>query len=319
MTKKILITGVCGFIFSNFIKKVLEEESDNYSFVGIDKLADSFSFHNLTEHSNYKFYLGDISDEHFIDSVFKIERPDIIINGAASSFVDASIINAKPFIQSNVYGTQVLTDASVKYGVEKFFQISTDEVYGHLQIGEPSWTEKSIQFPRNPYSVSKYSSELVVYAANQTHGLQYQITRCCNVFGGRQPNRNLIPKTIACIDKNLPIPIHGTGKNIREWLYVDNKIDAIMFILKNAPTNQIYNIGSGHELTNIEIVNKICDHLGKGHEFISFVPDRKGHDFRYSIDCDKLKSLGWKPNYTFEQGFEKTMEWYRDNAWYFDV
>lgn len=319
MTKKILITGVCGFIFSNFIKKVLVEESNKYTFIGVDKLVSSFNYHNMVEHPYYKFYLGDIADEHFIDSLFRIEKPDIVINGAAESFVDASIVNARPFIRSNVYGTQVLVDASVKYGVERFVQISTDEVYGHLQIDDPAWDELSNPRPRNPYSVSKYASELVVYASNQAHGLPYNITRCCNVFGPAQPNRNLIPRVIACIDKNESIPIHGNGKNIREWLYVDNKCDAIMFILKNSPLNQVYNIGSGFELSNVQTVNKICDYLGKGHDLITFVPDRKGHDFRYSLNCDKLKSLGWEQSHTFDQGFVKTMEWYKNNAWYFDV
>lgn len=321
MTKtKLLITGTAGFIFSNFIRKVLiEEYSDSYTFVGIDKLVNSFSYHNSIIATNYKFYLGDIADEHFIDSLFKIEKPDIVINGCAESFVDASIIDAKPFIKSNVYGTQVLVDASVKYGVKRFIQISTDEVYGHLNLKDKSWTENSVPKPRNPYSVSKYASELCVYAANQTHGLEYNITRCSNVFGPRQPNRNLVPKTIDCINKNQPIPIHGDGRNIREWLYVENKCDAIMHILKHAPKNEIYNIGSGYELTNKEMVNKICDFFGKGHNLISFVTDRKGHDFRYSTNCEKLKSIGWKPKFSFDSGFEKTLKWYKSNSWYFDV
>lgn len=315
----ILITGVNGFIFSNFMQKVLKEYSSEYKFVGIDKLTDNFNYANFIKHNNYKFYLGDISDENFINSVFQIEKPNIIINGAASSFVDASIVNASQFIKNNVLGTQMLCDASIKYGIDKFIQISTDEVYGHLEQSDEPWTEFSQPKPRNPYSASKYGSELMLYAANQTHGLQYNITRSCNVFGAKQPNRNLIPKTIHCIFNNKIIPIHSDGSQTRCWDFVDNKCDAIMYILKNAPSNEIFNFGPGTEMSNLSMVNKICNYFEKGHDLIKTGFERKGIDQRYAINTDKLYSLGYKPKYSFEEGFIKTMEWYRNNLEYLEL
>lgn len=314
--KKILVTGSCGFIFSNFIQKVLKEEPD-YTFVGIDKLVNPYNFHNLVSHPNYRFYPGDIADDHFIDCIFRLEKPDIVINGAAESFVCASIVNAKPFIDTNVYGTQVLTEAAIKYGVDRFVQISTDEVYGHLRMNDAAWTEETSPLPRNPYSVSKYASELVVYAANQAHGLQYNITRSCNVFGPRQPFRNLVPVVIGSIFDKMPVPIHGTGLNRREWLYVENKCDAIMHVVKHAPANETYNIGPGLELSNLEMVEAIGKRMKRLYH-VQHVEDRKGHDFRYSIDCTKIKDLGWTPKFDFETGLEKTLAWYENNQWYFD-
>ena len=319
MKKIILITGTNGFIFSTFIKNVLEKYSDQYRFIGIDKLANNFNYANFIEHPNYKLYLGDISDEHFVYSVFKIEKPNIVINGAAESFVDAAIFNARPFIKSNVLGTQVLCDASVEYNIEKFIQISTDEVYGHLKNDDCAWTELVAPMPRNPYSVSKYASELVVYAASQTHGLKYNITRSCNIMGPRQPNRNLIPTTINSIFKNKIIPIHSDGYQTRCWDYIDNKCSAIMYILHNAPDNEIYNLGPGYELNNLETVNKICDYFGKGHELIKTGFLRKGIDQRYAIDASKLYSLGYSPQYSFDEGFERTMRWYKNNLDYLDL
>lgn len=317
--KKILITGSCGFIFSNFMNKILAENSNKYQFIGVDKLVNNYNYANVNKHLNYKFYLGDISDEHFVKSLFKIEQPDIVINGAAESFVDASIFNAKPFIRSNVLGTQVLCDAAVEYGIERFIQISTDEVYGHLKFEDKPWTEVSSPVPRNPYSVSKYASELVVYAANQTHGLPYNITRSCNIFGPRQPNRNLIPVAINSIIKNKIIPIHSNGSQKRSWDFVDNKCDAIMFILKNAPLNEIYNLGPGVELSNIEIVSMICNCFDKGHDLIKTGFERKGIDNRYAVDTSKLYSLGYKPNYSFGDSLRNTLQWYKNNPEYLDL
>jgi len=316
--KKICITGTNGFIFSNFIKKVLTEYSDQYNFIGIDKLASNFTYSNIIYHNNYKFYLGNICDQNFINSVFQIEQPNIVINAAASSFVDASIINAVDFIKDNVLGTQVLCDAAVKYKIERFIQCSTDEIYGHLLTND-AWTEKCVPMPRNPYSASKYASELVVYAANQTHQLKYNITRSCNIFGSLQPNRNLIPKTIHCIFNNKIIPIHSDGSQKRSWDFVDNKCDAIMHILHHAPANEVYNLGPGTELTNLQMVNKICDYFNKGHHLIKTGFERKGIDQRYLVNTDKLYSLKFKPKVSFEDGFIKTMEWYRNNLHYLEL
>jgi dTDP-glucose 4,6-dehydratase len=314
--KKILITGSAGFIFSNFIRKVIAEDLP-YEFVSIDAVLAKYNIPNIYEHPRHKFYMGDIADEKFVRNVFEIEKPDYVINGAAESFVDDAIASAIPFIHSNIWGTQVLIDASVAHKVEKFIQISTDEVYGHLtsKDDEP-WTEASVPKPRNPYSASKYAAEVILHAASETHGLTYNITRCANNFGSRQPPRNLIPKIITSLIQGEKIPIHGDGTNIREWLYVDNHCTAIMKVLEDGKPNEIYNIGSGVEKTNLEMIDIISSIAGISPK-IQFIPDRKGHDKRYSVNCDKLKSLGWKQEIEFEPALKKTVEWYRDNyEWY---
>lgn len=256
--------------------------------------------------------MGDIADEIFMNNIFAMHKPDIVINGAAQSFVDDSIQSAGPFIHSNVVGTQVMVDLSLKYNVGKFIQISTDEIFGQLQENEKSWTEKSPINPRNPYSASKASAELIVKAANQTHGLNYIITRCCNNFGPKQPPRNLVPKIITCSLNNRPVPIHGSGKQCREWIYVEDHCSAIIMLMKSEVVNETYNIGSGIEKSNLEMVKEICQKLDIP-ENISFIKDRPGHDFRYSVNTSKINALGWKPKYSFSEGLDKCIEWYLKN------
>ncbi len=311
--KKILITGSLGFIGSNFIRQVIDQYPE-YQWVGIDKAIYDYCLLNTFEHPNYKFYLADIANEHIIDRIFSIEKPNIIINFAAESFVCSSIENANPFIYSNIMGTQTLINASVKYEVEKFFQISTDEVYGsHTSKNDPPWTELSLTRPRNPYSSSKMGAENILYAANQTHGLQFNITRCCNVYGPRQPtNRNLIPKAIKQTINNQMMPIYGDGSHMREYIYVDDKINAIMTILHKGKINQIYNIGSDIEFSNTEIVSLIAEKLNKEPK-INYTTNRKAHDFRYFLNCDKLKELGWKTENNFDINIQKTIQWYEKN------
>jgi len=315
----VLITGSAGFIFSNFINnfklRVLKYKS-NCEFVSVDKLLAPWNFTNLLP--GHKLHIGDIADEHFMDMVFKLEKPDIVIHGAAQSFVDDSIKQARPFVHSNVLGTQTVVDMCLKYNIAKMIMVSTDEVYGQLKPDEKSWTEESVINPRNPYSASKAASELIVKAAHETHGLNYIITRCCNNYGPRQPPRNLVPKVITCILNNKPIPIHGNGKQIREWIYVEDHNLAIMHLLNHGKLNETYNIGSGVEYTNLEMVKKICNILGKGENLLSFITDRPGHDQRYSVDCTKIKKTGWDFEYTFDKGLEKTVKWYVDNQWYFE-
>lgn len=310
---KILLTGTCGFIFSNFIRKYID--NSNYEFVSIDKLIAPWNATNILP--NHKLYIGDIADEHFMNLVFKLEKPDIVIHGAAESFVDDSIKQARPFVHSNVLGTQTVVDMCVKYNVEKMIAVSTDEVMGHLKPTEKSWTEDQPINPRNPYSASKAASELIVKAAHETHGLNYIITRCCNNYGPRQPPRNLVPKVITCVLNNQSIPIHGNGKQIREWIYVEDHNSAIMHLVENGKLNEIYNIGSGIEFTNLEMVKQICNVLGRGEDLLSFVKDRPGHDQKYSVNCSKIKKSGWSQEYSFEEGIEKTVKWYVDNKWQF--
>lgn len=314
--KKILCTGSCGFIFSNFIRYVLRETSE-YAFVSVDKIDQKYSYNNLYANKGHKFYIGDISNEHFMDVLFDIEKPDIVINGAAESFVDESIKNPNSFITSNVLGTQVVVNNCLKYNVDRLVQISTDEIYGQLMSeSEPSWTEESPLNPRNAYSASKASAELVVRAAGETHGLKYNITRSCNNFGPRQSVRNFIPKVIKNVLEKKPIPVYGEGAQIREWIHVADNCGAILKILRDAPLNEIYNISSNYEISNIELVNMLCNILGQGHSLIEFVEDRRGHDFRYSVSSDKLKNLGWKPSFKFKNGLETTCNWYIQNGWF---
>lgn len=316
--KKILVTGSCGFIFSNFMRKVMREKSP-YTFVSVDKVIAPYNRCNVTANRDHNFYMGDIADELFMDNIFSIEKPDIVIHGAAESFVDDSIRSAKPFIHSNVVGTQVMVDMALKHSVERFVYISTDEVYGQLNVGDPSWTEESPVKPRNPYSASKACGENLVYAANQTHGLNYNITRCCNNYGPSQPPRNLIPKVITSILNEQPIPIHGQGKQMREWIYVEDHCSAIMKIVDSAPMNEIYNIGSGVEKSNLEIVKKIRQLLKQDSAKVNFIKDRAGHDFRYSVDCSKIKQLGWDIENEFDHGLKKCVNWYLDNRNRYDV
>ena len=317
--KKILITGSCGFIFSNFVRQYLKHSK--YELIGVDKIIAPNNYLNIIpEQEEHKLYIGDIADVHFMDMVFKKERPDIILHAAAESFVDDSIRRALPFVHSNVLGTQVMVDMALKYGTERFVYISTDEVYGQLINAQASsWYEDTPINPRNPYSASKAAGELIVKAAHETHGLNYNITRCCNNFGPRQIPRNLVPKVITCATAEERIPIHGEGKQFREWIYVEDKCSAVMKIIEKAPLNEIYNIGSGVELSNLDMAYTICDILNKKRTLVKFVKDRPGHDFRYSVNCDKIKQLGWKPKYTFDKGIKKCIDWYLNNSWYFTV
>lgn len=307
--RKILVTGSCGFIFSNFMRKAMREAWP-YTFISVDAVLADYNLPNVTLNQDHNFYMGDIADEKFMANVFKLERPDIVIHGAAESFVDDSIRSAGPFIHSNVVGTQVMVDLSLKYGVEKFIYISTDEVYGQLKPGELAWTENSPINPRNPYSASKASGELIVKAANQTHGLNYIITRCCNNYGPGQPPRNLVPKIISCLRDNIPIPIHGSGEQFREWINVEDHCEAIRIVLERGQNNEIYNVGSGLELTNLEMVAQIHQFFPSTNLQITHIKDRPGHDFRYSVDCSKLQSLGWSPRVNLQMGLSACAQWY---------
>lgn len=317
MTKqKVLVTGSGGFIFSNFVRKaIFEKKPTDYTFISIDKVTKSSVLNNIYSNKNHIFYIGDIVDEHFINVLFEYERPDIIIHGAAESSVDESLANPSKFINSNVLGTQVLVNAAVKWGIKKFIYISTDEVYGQLETeNDTPWTESSVLNPRNPYSASKASGELLVRAASVSHGLNYCITRSSNNYGPRQTSEKLIPRVIKSVLDKQKIPVYGEGKQMRDWLHVFDNSDAIMKVFENGKNGEIYNISSNQEFSNIEVVQLICNIMGSGHDLITNIEDpRKGHDFRYAMNSSKMKELGWQPQWKFKNGLQQTVEWYLNN------
>src|SRR5574338_997159 len=287
--KKVLVTGTCGFIFGNFIRKAIYDQNQKrpqdkeYTFSSIDLVA--YAGNSMYWNKNHTFYPAYIRDQHIIDTIFQFEKPDIVIHGAAESFVDTSLSDPNAFVTSNVLGTQVIVNACVKYGVERLIYISTDEVYGQLTSEhDAAWTEDSPLNPRNPYSATKAAGELMVKAAHQSHGLIYNITRSSNNYGPRQTPEKLIPKAIKCVVEGQKIPIYGKGLQIRDWTHVFDNCDALVTVLNSGKPNEVYNISANQEFPNIEVIQKICNAMGKGHDLISFIEDpRKGHDFRYSI------------------------------------
>lgn len=312
---KILVTGSCGFIGSNLIRHTYHSKL-NHQIVSIDKLIYSHTKHNIYLNKSHQFYLGDICDAHFLNNIFEIERPDVVLHLAAESHVDHSISSASPFVMSNVLGTQNIVDQCVKNKI-KLLYVSTDEIYGQLKTENDSpWLEDSLPAPRNPYSASKLSGELLVKAAHETHGLQYIITRCCNNMGPRQSARNFIPKVIKNILNNEKVPIYGQGSEIRTWISVFDHASAILFLIENDIKNDIFNVGTNWEISNLELFYQISKLLNKGSNLLEFVENRKGHDFRYALSSKKLRELGWEPKYTFKSALEKTVEWYTNNQWF---
>jgi dTDP-glucose 4,6-dehydratase len=314
---KILVSGSAGFIFSNFIIYALQETK--WDLVSVDKLTYAGSLaniaHNNTIHNKrHKLYIGDVCDYHFVQKIFEIEKPDIVIHGAAESFVDKSIDNSYDFIQTNVIGTHSMLESALHVHTPKLFvNFSTDECYG--QILEGSFTEMDRLDPRNPYSASKASADLLGQSYYTTHGVPIITTRCCNVFGSRQNKEKLIPKVITNILTDKKIPVFGQGAQIREWIYVKDVFNAILCIIENGTVGEIYNISSGVHRTNLDLIRFICNNFGHREDLIEFVKDRKGHDFRYSINSDKLKSLGWETKYDFENAVLHTANWYKANPW----
>lgn len=320
--KKLLITGSCGFIFSNFVRKFIFSKGkvgdDVYSVVSVDMVQKNIS--SIYQNKSHTFYVGDIRDQHLMDVIFSFEKPDVVIHGAAETFVDSSLKDPNSFVSSNVLGTQTVINCCVKYNVEKLIYISTDEVYGQLtNENDAAWTETSPLNPRNPYSASKAAGELLVQAAHHSHGLTYNITRSANNYGPRQNPEKLIPKAIKNILKDRPIPIYGQGLQMRDWTHVYDNCSGLITVLGQGKPNEIYNISANQEFTNIEVINEICKCMGKGHELIQFIEDPRGtgHDFRYAIDSSKLKDLGWKPNIKLKKDLkEQCVQWYMDNQWF---
>ena len=315
---KIVVTGGAGFIGSNFIYYMLDKYKD-YKIICIDKLTYAGNLSTLSEamkNQNFKFIKADICDIEKIDTVFKEEEPNIVVNFAAESHVDRSISNPELFLQTNIRGTSVLLECCKKYNVKRYHQISTDEVYGDLPLDRPdlSFTEKSPLRPSSPYSVSKTSADLLVLSYFRTYKLPVTISRCSNNYGPYHFPEKLIPLIIIKALKNQRLPIYGDGKNVRDWIYVKDHCKAIDLILHKGKIGEVYNVGGNSEKSNLEVVKTILNILGKSEKLIEFVPDRLGHDRRYAINDYKIESeLGFKRDVTFEQGIEKTINWFLHN------
>ena len=315
--ENILITGGAGFIGSNFVKYMLDNY--DYNILNFDKLTYAGNLENLTDiekNPKYKFFKGDICEPAMIEKAVDENDIDTIINFAAESHVDRSILGAKEFIETNVLGSQTLLDVTKEKSLAKYLQVSTDEVYGSLPEDkkEIKFTEKTPLTTNSPYSASKASADLLCNAYFHTHKLPVLITRCSNNYGPYQFPEKLIPLMIAKAKDGEKLPVYGDGKNIRDWLYVEDHCSAICEVLHKGKIGDVYNIGGNNEWYNIDIVKLILKMLGKSEEQISYVKDRPGHDRRYAIDSTKIQTeLGWKPKFQFEGGIEKTIKWYLDN------
>ena len=311
----ILVTGGAGFIGSNFVFYMLKNHPD-YRVVCLDKLTYAGNLSTLQpalEQDNFHFVRADICDRDAVEKVFLEEKPDVVVNFAAESHVDRSIENPAIFLETNIMGTAVLMDACRKYGIRRYHQVSTDEVYGDLPLDRPDlfFTEETPLHTSSPYSSSKAGADLLVMAYHRTYGLPVSISRCSNNYGPYHFPEKLIPLTIVNALADKPLPVYGKGINVRDWLYVEDHCKAIDLILHKGRAGEVYNVGGHNEKQNIEIVKLICKELGKPESLITYVSDRKGHDMRYAIDPAKIhEELGWLPETKFEDGIRKTISWY---------
>ncbi|MDD6560814.1 MAG: dTDP-glucose 4,6-dehydratase [Lactimicrobium sp.] len=322
---KMIVTGGAGFIGSNFIfyeRKAHPEDE----IICLDKLTYAGNLKTLKDimdAPNFKFVKLDICDREGVYKLFADEKPDVVVNFAAESHVDRSIENPEIFLETNIIGTSVLMDACRKYGIKRYHQVSTDEVYGDLPINRPDlfFTEETPLHTSSPYSSSKASADLLVNAYHRTYGLPTTISRCSNNYGPYQFPEKLIPLMIARALADEPLPVYGEGLNIRDWLYVEDHCRAIDLIIRKANVGEVYNIGGHNEMRNIDIVKIILKELGKPESLIQHVTDRKGHDQRYAIDPAKIhRDLGWLPETKFADGIKKTIKWYLDNQdWWKDI
>jgi len=306
---KILVTGGAGFIGSEFVRKTVK---NGYDIIVVDKLTYAGDIDRLKEvEGKFKFYKTDICDISDVDIIFDKEKPEVIAHFAAESHVDRSILNAIPFTRTNIIGTQNLLNVSRKYNVNKFLHISTDEVYGEIEKG--NFYEDSPLRPNSPYAASKAAADLYINSYIRTYDFPAIIIRPSNNYGPWQYPEKLIPVIIYKAINEQRVPVYGEGENIREWLYVSDCINAIIKILEEGKVGEIYNIGCNQEKRNIDTVKQILKQLGKSEKLIQFVEDRPGHDYRYSLNFDKLKALGWQPQVNFEKGIGKVVSWYKEN------
>lgn len=322
---KILVTGGAGFIGSNFIYYLFKTHPD-YKIICVDCLTYAGNLSTLEDafkNPNFKFYKANICDKEKVDSIFKENQPDIVVNFAAESHVDRSINDPELFLRTNIIGTAVLLDASRKYNVIRFHQVSTDEVYGDLPLDRPDlfFTEQTPLKTSSPYSSSKAGADLLVLSYFRTFNMPVTISRCSNNYGPYQFPEKLIPLMIANALNGKDLPVYGKGENIRDWLYVEDHCKAIDLIIHKGRVGEVYNIGGHNEMKNIDIVKLICKELNKPETLIKYVKDRKGHDLRYAINPDKIHNeLGWLPETKFKDGIKQTIAWYLDNKkWWKDI
>ncbi|WP_312833475.1 dTDP-glucose 4,6-dehydratase [Sedimentibacter saalensis] len=316
--KKILVTGGAGFIGGNFVHYMLKKYND-YKIICVDALTYAGNMETLEpvlSNPNFKFIKADISDRESIFKIFEEEKPDVVVNFAAESHVDRSIENPGLFLQTNILGTGVLLDASRKYGVERYHQVSTDEVYGDLPLDRTDlfFTEETPIHTSSPYSASKASADLLAQSYFRTFKLPVTISRCSNNYGPYHFPEKLIPLMIANTLNDKQLPVYGKGENVRDWLYVEDHCSAIDMIIHRGRVGEVYNIGGHNERTNLEVVKTILRELNKSEVMIKYVTDRPGHDMRYAIDPTKIKTeLGWEPTTLFDEGIKKTIKWYLEN------
>ena len=312
---KILVTGGAGFIGSNYIRMIFKRYPD-IEIINFDKLTYAGNPDNLRDisASGYTFIKGDICDPYAVNKA--MEGVDTVVHFAAESHVDRSIDDGSVFVRTNVLGTNTLLNCALQLDIKKFIHVSTDEVYGSIEKG--SFIEGDPLEPSSPYSSSKAGSDLLAMSYYITYGLPVSITRCTNNFGPYQYPEKLMPLFITNLMEGKKVPVYGTGLNIRDWIYVDDHCSGIDFVFNKGNSGEIYNIGGGSELTNLEITHRILKMLGKDESSIEFVEDRKGHDLRYSLDCTKLYKMGWKPEYDFNTALESTVRWYQDNRWWWE-
>ncbi|MEE8340557.1 MAG: dTDP-glucose 4,6-dehydratase [Candidatus Neomarinimicrobiota bacterium] len=311
--KKYFITGGCGFIGSNFIRNIFDLDK-SVVIINLDKLTYAGNLENLKDYQNdekYIFYHGDICNSKIVKEIFQQHKPDFLINFAAESHVDRSIGKPDDFIQTDIFGAFTLLETAREFGLERFIQISTDEVYGSIEKG--SFSETDALMPRNPYSASKAGADRLAYSYYTTYKLPVIITRASNNFGPYQFPEKLIPLFVTNAIEDKKLPVYGDGKNIRDWLYVEDHCNAIQYIIVHGKNGDIYNIGGGNELTNIEITDLILKETNKSESLKKFVQDRLGHDRRYSLNCDKLAKIGWTPKHDFHEAMKFTVEWYKQN------
>ena len=314
----LLVTGGAGFIGANFIFYALKAHPED-RVVCLDKLTYAGNLNTLSsvmELPNFRFVRADICDRAAVDRLFEEEHPDAVVNFAAESHVDRSIDSPEVFLQTNVLGTAALLDACRAYGMVRFHQVSTDEVYGDLPLDRPDllFTEETPLHASSPYSASKASADLLVLAYYRTYGLPVTISRCSNNYGPYQFREKLIPLMISNAIQDKPLPVYGQGLNVRDWLHVEDHCKAIDVILRRGRIGEVYNVGGHNEMRNIDIVKLICRELGKPESLISYVEDRKGHDLRYAIDASKIqRELAWTPEIDFLHGIQQTIHWYLEN------